>query len=251
MCVCVCTLHTYAHTHQPWSSDDYAWSVSNTNYCSGCFEKEYIVHSGFFRPLVVLVQSTVIYTFHPELRNLIFFVVVFLSLVSQATQAAYPFSFLRNKPKKSVNEKKQTPPGFSFGQKRWNQILSARVFEACNKTCTITAHKPPGKHELMRLDTESISRYGAITTKSSEQRLEHKKGYKELHYFISLNRAISEHLVLVLLSLGTQLLSCIGEQKLFFEALDIGIAELNTRVKATEGLGQESIHFLSLIQSLS
>lgn len=103
----------------------------------------------------------------------------------------------------------------------------------------------------MRLDTESISRYGAITTKSSEQRLEHKKGYKELHYFISLNRAISEHLVLVLLSLGTQLLSCIGEQKLFFEALDIGIAELNTRVKATEGLGQESIHFLSLIQSLS
>lgn len=71
VCVSVCALHT--HTHELPSPDDYAWSVSNTNDCSGCFEKEYIVYSGFFRPLVVFLQSTVIYPIHPDLRNLIFF----------------------------------------------------------------------------------------------------------------------------------------------------------------------------------
>ncbi len=166
-------IHTHTHTHKPWSPDDYAWSVSNTNYCNGCFEKEYIVYSGFFRPLVVFLQSTVIYPIHPDLRNIIFLGFFF---GDTSNTDCISILILRNKKKKrnqSTRREKNNTSGVLLREKRSNQMLFAEMFKAYNKTCTITAHTPPGKHKLIRPDRESIPRYRAIKTQSSVQNLKY------------------------------------------------------------------------------
>lgn len=47
--------------------------------------------------------------------------------------------------------------------------MFAQNVEADSNTCSVTAQTPPGKHELIRPDSESVSCYGARNTQSSMQ----------------------------------------------------------------------------------
>lgn len=130
--------------------------MSNTKYCSGCFEKEYIVYSGFFRSLMVVFTQRI------DLSNSAtsekYKLLVFSCRCRQHRWHIHSdFQHTRIKGERSK------PTHHLWCLIQTLKILFKDVFKMQNKPGTVATHShSPGKWELIRPDRESVLCYRAI-----------------------------------------------------------------------------------------